>query len=105
MDTIGMDTIEWTRRTRDLWTGRRCDGPAGTIEGGTRFTYVDLEGRPHGGYRSLADAQRAATGPLTTSTCGPDVRRHRSHPVLVASSSGTVATGLVLLGTAWLLTR
>lgn len=96
--------IEWTRRTRDLWTGRRSGGPAGTIERGTRFTYVDLDGEPHRGYRSLADAQRAAAGPVTTSTCGPDVRRRGVPSVLIAVTTGAVLMDLSLLGTAWFLT-
>lgn len=103
MSTIDAGTIEWTRRSSALWTGRRSDVPAGTIERGSRFTYVDLDGVPHQGYRSLADAQRAAAGPVTGSTCGPDAGRRRMHPLLFAVTTGAVATDLLLLAGAWVL--
>jgi hypothetical protein len=103
MSTIESETIEWTRRTSELWTGRRSDSPAGTIERGARFTYVDLDGQPHRGYRSLADAQRAAAGPVTRSTCGPDAGRRRVYPVLFVATTAAVVTDLLLLGSAWFL--
>jgi hypothetical protein len=104
MDVVEAETIEWTRRTNDLWTGRRADRPAGTIERGSRFTYVDLDGLPHRGYRSLADAQRAAAGAVTGSTCGPDARRRRGHPLVIAAATGAVMTDLLVLAGAWVLT-
>jgi hypothetical protein len=104
MSVLEFETIQWTRRTRDLWTGRRSGAPVGTIERGARFTYVDLDGEPHRGYRSLADAQEAAAGPVTRSTCGPDAGRRRVHPVLFAAATGAVVTDLLLLAGAWMLT-
>ena len=104
MSTIEAEPIEWTRRTRALWTGRRFDAPADTIERGTRFTYVDLDGEPHRGYRSLADAQRAAAGPISHSTCGPDARRRRVAPIVFAAASVAIVIDLILLGSAWFLT-
>ena len=105
MDVLDTETIEWTRRTSDLWTGRRLGAPIGTIERGTRFTYVDVDGEPHRGYRSLADAQRAAAGPVTRTTCGPDAGRRRVHPLLFATATAAVVIDGLLLGGAWFLTR
>jgi len=105
MDVLDNETIEWTRRTSGLWTGRRHDAPIGTIERGSRFTYVDVDGEPHRGYRSLADAQRAAAGPVTHTTCGPDAGRRRPHPLLFAVTTGAVVTDLLVLGGAWFLNR
>ena len=55
--------IIWTRQRRGLWTGRRDGAPAGTIEEGSRYAFVDLDGASHGRYRTLADAQTAAGEP------------------------------------------
>jgi hypothetical protein len=100
MSTTAVEPIEWTQRTRDLWTGRRSDAPAGTIERGTRFTYVDLDGEPHSGYRSLAEAQEAASHP--GSVCGSRGRGLRVHPLVVALIAGAAAADLVVLGGMWL---
>ena len=100
MSTIGAEPIEWTQRTHDLWTGRRSDAPVGTIERGTRFTYVDLDGEPHRGYRSLAEAQDAATHP--DAVHGSGARGLRVHPLLVVMVGGAVAADLLVLAAMWL---
>jgi len=100
MSTTESEPIEWTRRTDDLWTGRRSDAPVGTIERGSRYTWVDLDGQPHRGYRSLAEAQDAATRP--ESGCGPRPRGLRAHPLLVALVAGAVGVDLLVLGGMWL---
>jgi hypothetical protein len=97
------DTIEWTRRTRDLWTGRRAGAPVGTIERGARYTYVDVDGQPHGRYRSLDDAQVAATRPASRAACGTDPRPRLVHPALFVATSAALVIDGVLLGGAWLL--
>jgi hypothetical protein len=103
MSAIDLNTIQWTRRTPALWTGRRADAPAGTIEGGARFTYVDVDGGAHRGYRSLAAAQTAAAGEVEPTTCGPDAQRSRLHPMLFAAATGVLVIDAVLLGGVWLL--
>jgi hypothetical protein len=52
--------IVWTSQHRFLWTGRRDGMPAGTIEHGARFTYIDVTGSEYHGFRSLGEAQDAA---------------------------------------------
>jgi hypothetical protein len=52
--------ITWTRQQAFLWTGRRGGAPVGTIEQGATFTYIDIGGSEHRGFRSLHDAQAAA---------------------------------------------
>jgi hypothetical protein len=94
-------TITWTQQSRNLWTGRRDDAPVGTIERGSRFTYVDATGDAHRGYRTLVDAQTAATGPIDITTCGPDARRRRVSPVLVAATA-MLAVDAALVGGAML---
>jgi hypothetical protein len=103
MDAIDLEAIEWTRRTPDLWTGRRSDAPVGTIERGARFTFVGVDGDPHRGYRSLAEAQSAAAGAVDPATCGPDAARLRLHPVLFAATTVILLVDGLLLGGAWLL--
>lgn len=49
----------WTQQSKYLWTGRRSGYPAGVIEQGRRFTYIDTEGCSTR-CRTLADAQVAA---------------------------------------------
>lgn len=98
-------TITWTQQSRDLWTGRRDDAPVGTIERGARFTYVDATGDAHRGYRTLIDAQTAATGPIDITTCGPDAGRRRLvHPILFVAATAMLAVDAALVGAAMLLT-
>ena len=52
--------IEWTPQHRFLWTGRRAGMPAGTIEHGAHFTYIDISGSEHHGFSTLQAAQTAA---------------------------------------------
>lgn len=52
--------IVWTRQHRFLWTGRLEGMPAGTIEQGAHFTYVDVTGAQYHGFRTLDEAQDAA---------------------------------------------
>jgi hypothetical protein len=52
--------ISWTAQHRYLWTGRRDGMPAGTIEHGAHFTYIDVAGAQYHGFRTLAAAQEAA---------------------------------------------
>jgi hypothetical protein len=52
--------IVWTRQHRFLWTGRRDGMPAGTIEQGAHFTYVDVTSAQYHGFRTLHEAQNAA---------------------------------------------
>jgi len=54
------DVIVWTCQHRYLWTGRRNNMPAGTIEHGAHFTYIDITGSQHHGFRTLQEAQEAA---------------------------------------------
>lgn len=53
-------TISWTAQHRYLWTGRRDGMPAGTIEHGLHFTYIDVTGAEYHGFRTLEQAQEAA---------------------------------------------
>lgn len=94
--------IVWTRQRRGLWTGRRDGAPAGTIEEGTRYAFVDLEGTAHGRFRTLADAQTAATAPDAEQD--GDAPRERGIGVLLLAAAGfalllgagTLAAALVL---------
>lgn len=52
--------IEWTQQHPYLWTGRAEGLPAGTIERGRRFTYINAHGAEHHGFASLTAAQHAA---------------------------------------------
>ena len=52
--------IAWTEQHRYLWTGRREDMPIGTIEHGAHFTFIDVRGAQHHGFRTLEAAQAAA---------------------------------------------
>ena len=104
MGDAAAGTIQWTRRSSTLWTGRRDDVPVGTIERGARYTFVDVAGGAHRGYRTLADAQIAATGPITPHCCGPDADRRLAHPLLLAAATTMAVVDAVLLGGALLLT-
>jgi hypothetical protein len=53
-------SIVWTQQHRYLWTGRIDGMPAGTIERGSRFTFIDAQGAEHHGFLSLEAAQDAA---------------------------------------------
>jgi hypothetical protein len=103
MGVAATGTIQWTQQSRHLWTGRCDDAPIGTIERGARFTYVDTTGDAHRGYRTLLDAQSAATGPIDIRTCGPDAHRRRVHPLLFAAATAMVVVDAALLGGAALL--
>jgi hypothetical protein len=53
-------SIAWTQQHRYLWTGRRDGMPAGTIEHGAHFTFIDVVGAQYHGFRTLQEAQEAA---------------------------------------------
>lgn len=53
-------SIVWTQQHRFLWTGRIDGRPAGTIERGARFSFIDVLGAEHHGFRTLEGAQDAA---------------------------------------------
>ena len=53
-------SIVWTRQHPFLWTGRYDSMPAGTIERGLRYTFIDVHGAEYHGFRSLEAAQAAA---------------------------------------------
>jgi hypothetical protein len=95
-------STQWTRRTDDLWTGRLRDAPAGTIERGRRFTYIDVAGGAHPGYRTLDAAQRAADQPLAAAD-DRDGRGGAWFPTLLTTVSGVLAIDAVLIGGAMLL--
>ena len=59
-DEMPEPLIVWTRQHRFLWTGRRNGMPAGTIEQGAHYTYVDISNSQYHGFRSLQEAQNAA---------------------------------------------
>jgi hypothetical protein len=103
MSSIEVDAVSWTRRAPDLWTGRRADVPAGTIERGARFTYVDLDGEPHRGYRTLVDAQKAATAPSARPLREPGAVRRALSPMLFGAATVLLLIDGVLLGGAVLL--
>ena len=102
MSVVAAGTIQWTQQSRNLWTGRRDDAPVGTIERGSRFTFVDATGDAHRGYRTLFDAQTAATGPIDITTCGPDARRRRANPLLFAAATTMLVVDAALVGGALL---
>ena len=54
----------WRRLGKRLWVGHDDLAPLGSIERGRRYTYITPDGTAHGDYRSLDDAQAAATGPV-----------------------------------------
>jgi hypothetical protein len=103
MSAVELGTIEWTRQRPDLWTGRRSDAPVGTIEHGARFTYVDVHGAVHRGYRTLDEAQTAATEPLPPQDTGPAASGWSTHPLLMIAVPAVLAIDAVMLGGALLL--
>jgi hypothetical protein len=76
----------------------------GTIEHGARFTYIDVQGAAHRGYRTLDDAQSAASAPLPPHDSGPAGPRWSVHPVLLIAVPAVLVIDAVLLGGAMLLT-
>ena len=103
MSAVDPETIQWTRQRRDLWTGRLSGAPVGTIEHGARFTYVDLQGGAHRGFRTLVDAQTAATDPQAAVDSGPGATRWAAHPLLLIAVPVVLIVDAVLLGGALLL--
>jgi hypothetical protein len=103
VSAVELGTIEWTRQRPDLWTGRRRGAPVGTIEHGARFTYVDVHGAAYRGYRTLVDAQTAATDPQSASDSGPAFPRWSVHPLLLIAVPAVLIVDAVLLGGATLL--
>lgn len=89
--------IEWTRQRRGLWTGRRDGAPAGTIEEGARYAFVDLDGTAHGRYRTLSDAQTAATTPSTATDGGASARGRWAGLLLLAGAAFALLLGITTL--------
>jgi hypothetical protein len=58
--------VTWRELRPGLWAGRADGRPAGLIEQGRRYTFTDADEHVHPGYRSLVEAQHAATGPIAT---------------------------------------
>ena len=58
------DDVTWRQLRPGLWAGRANDKPIGIIEHGRRYSFTGIDDQIHPGYRTLADAQNAATGPI-----------------------------------------
>jgi hypothetical protein len=68
-----------------LWAGRSNGKPVGIIEHGHRYSFTDVEEQIHPGYKTLIDAQDAATGPIP-------IHPPTDHPTATASRRRTVTT-------------
>ena len=77
--------ICWRELRRGLWTGRSDGRPIGMIEQGRRYTFTGTDEQQHSGYRTLAEAQRAATGPIPI--IPPSDAASEARPVRDPSSS------------------
>lgn len=94
--------VQWRRLDQRLWVGRSGQRHLGTIELGSRYVYVDVEGVAHRGCRTLHEAQDVATGPiaLVRSTAASPTTSPKQVVVQVAL---LVVAGMVLSGLIWLI--
>jgi hypothetical protein len=85
--------IEWRRQSPTLWTGRCSGYPVGTIELGRGFAAIDADGRLHGRYRTLQEAEAALTEPAPVVEEQGARRRPAAPLVLATTCGGVFATG------------
>jgi hypothetical protein len=112
----GERAVSWRQVGRHLWVGRCDDMPVGMIEEGRRFTFIDADDRPHGGFATLeaaqaaqaaagraravpdpaaADAATDAAEPASAETSGPRLLRLTPASVVALTASLSVG-GLVI---------
>jgi hypothetical protein len=88
----------WCRLHRHLWVGHADLAPLGSIEHGRRYTYIPPDGTAYGDFRSLGDAQSAATGPLpivAPARDGLESDQVQQRLLIACSIAATVALALV----------
>ena len=100
-DLPGTSPIGWRRLSPRLWAGRRDERPAGTIEQGSSFVFVDLQGDRHTGYRTLEDAKDAATGPIRLPLVNTSPSRARQRARLLLA----VVVVVAVLAVVWAVLR
>ena len=95
--------IAWREISSGLWVGRADDLHVGMIERGHRFRFTDAAGVAHSGFKTLTDAQDAATGPIPVlrtavahSAAAVDQAAGRL-PMPFVASIGVVGAGVIAL--------
>ena len=63
--SVSPEDVTWRELRRGFWAGRSDGRPIGVIEQGRRYTFTGVDEQVHLGFRTLADAQEAATGPIS----------------------------------------
>lgn len=113
------DDVTWRELRPGLWAGRANGKPIGIIEHGRRYSFTGVDEQIHPGYRTLADAQDAATGPIQIiltprneiepappSTPASARRRAASAIALIpaVAAAGAIVAGGIALAAQFLLT-